>query len=131
MLRVPTPLSDDLEKMVHDTIGCCITVHRTLGPGLREIIYSKAIAIELKAAGIAFEQETTFPVMYRGELLCEQHLDVVVDGKLILEIKSVDLLANVHHQQLLHYMRLSKLPVGLLINFNVAYLRDGIVRKVL
>src|SRR5947207_8407661 len=84
MLRVPTPLSDDLERIVHDTIGCCITVHRTLGPGLREIIYSKAIAIELKATDIAFEQESAFPVIYRGELLCEQRLDFVVAGKLIL-----------------------------------------------
>ena len=106
MLRIPTPISAELEILVHDTIGCCITVHRTLGPGLREIVYSKAIAIELKAAGIAFEQEKTFPVTYRGELLCDQHLDFVVGGTLIVEIKAVEMLANVHHQKLLHYMRL-------------------------
>jgi GxxExxY protein len=131
LLRVQSPLSKDVEKLVYDTIGCCLTVHRELGPGLLEILYSKATAIELRNGGIPFEREKAFPVSYRGELLCEQRLDFVVGSKLILEIKAVDLIANVHHQQLLHYMRLSRMPVGLLINFNVAYLRDGIVRKVL
>ena len=132
MLRVHSPLSADVETLVHDTIGCCLRVHKELGPGLLEIVYSKAVAIELTSAGIAFEREKAFPVSYRGEFLCDQRLDFVVGGKLILEIKAIELIANVHHQQLLHYLRLSKLPVGLLINVNVAYLRDGgIVRKVL
>jgi GxxExxY protein len=90
MLRVPSPLPEDLERLVHDTIGCCITVHCTLGPGLLEVIYSRAISLELKAAGIAFEREKTFPVMYRGELLCEQRLDFVVGDAIVLEIKSVE-----------------------------------------
>ena len=131
MLRIPSPLPESLERVIHDTIGCCIEVHRALGPGLLESVYSKAVAIELKSAGIAFERERRFPVLYRGELLCEQQLDFVVADEIILEIKSVALLADVHHKQLLHYMKLSKLRAGLLINFNVSVLRNGINRKVI
>ena len=131
MLRISTPLSDELETLVHDTIGCCIAVHRELGPGLLENIYSKAICLELTAAGIHFERERRYPVMYRGELLCEQCLDFVVGDQLVLEIKSVEQLAALHHAQLLNYMRVAHLRVGLLMNFNVAVLRDGVRRKVL
>jgi GxxExxY protein len=131
MLRIATPLPDDLETLVHDTIGCCITVHRELGAGLLENIYSKAIGLELTAANIGFERERLYPVMYRGQLLCEQRLDFVVANRLVLEIKSVEQLAALHHAQLLNYMRIAHLRVGLLMNFNVAVLRDGIRRKVL
>jgi GxxExxY protein len=131
MLRVPGPLSDELEALVHDTIGCCITVHRTLGPGLLETIYSRAVALELSAARISFEREKRYPVTYRGELLCEQHLDFVVAGAIVLEIKSIEALAPIHHSQLLSYLRISRLRVGLLMNFNVVVLKDGLVRKVL
>jgi len=131
MLRVPSALPDDLETLVHDTIGCCITVHRTLGPGLLEAIYSRAICVELTAAGIGFEREKAYPVMYRRELLCEQRLDLVVGGQLVVEIKSVEQLATLHHAQLLSYMRIARLRVGLLMNFNVAVLRDGLKRKIL
>ena len=131
MLRVYSRLSQELEVLVHDTIGCCIAVHRELGPVLLEVVYSRALAVELKANNITFEREKVFPVRYRDVYLCDQHLDFVIGGRLILEIKSVDQLADVHHSQLLHYMRLSKLPVGLLINFNVSVLKNGIARKVL
>jgi GxxExxY protein len=131
MLGIPSPLSDDLEALVHETIGCCIAVHRTLGPGLLETIYSRAICLELTAAGIAFEREKAYPVTYRGELLCEQRLDFVVGGEVVLEIKSVEHLVPLHHAQLLNHMRVARLRVGLLMNFNVAILRDGLKRKVL
>ncbi|OFW13524.1 MAG: hypothetical protein A3F69_06030 [Acidobacteria bacterium RIFCSPLOWO2_12_FULL_66_10] len=131
MLRIPSPLPDDLETLVHDTIGCCIAVHRTLGPGLLETIYSRAICLELTAAGIAFEREKTYPVMYRGELLCEQRLDFVVGEEIVLEIKSVEHLVPVYHSQLLNYMRVAHLRVGLLMNFNVVVLRDGLKREIL
>jgi GxxExxY protein len=131
MLRVQSPLPDDLERLIRDTIDCCITVHRVLGPGLLEMIYSRAIALELTAEGIAFEREKTFPVMYRGELLCEQRLDFVVGGQIVLEIKSVEHLASFHESQLLNYMRVAQLRVGLLMNFNVAVLRDGLKRRII
>jgi GxxExxY protein len=131
MLNVPSPLSDEVETLVHDTIGCCIAVHRELGPGLLEAIYAKAICLELTAAGVHFERERRYPVMYRGALLCEQWLDFVVADQLVLEIKSVERLIPLHHSQLLSYMRVAHLRVGLLMNFNVAVLRDGLTRKVL
>jgi len=126
-----TPLSDEIERLVHDTIGCCITVHRALGPGMLELIYSRAVAIELTAAGIPFEREKPFPVMYRGELLCHQHLDFLVAGAIVLEIKSVELITPLHHAQLLSYMRVAHKRAGLLMNFNVAVLKDGLARKIL
>jgi GxxExxY protein len=130
MLTVHSPLPPETETLIHDTIGCCIAVHRALGPGLLEMVYSRAIALELTAAGIAFEREKAYPVIYRGELLCEQRLDFVVGRAIVLEIKSVDCLAPVHHAQLLNYMRVSGLRAGLLMNFNVVVLRDGLARKV-
>jgi GxxExxY protein len=131
MLRVPSPLSDDLEKLVHDTIGCCITVHRVLGPGLLEEIYSRALGLELTAAGIQFEREKPYPVTYRGEVLCKQYLDFVVADQIVLELKSVEQLVPVNHAQLLAYMRVARKRAGLLINFNVVVLKDGLKRKVL
>ena len=131
MLRVPTPLPEDLEQVTHDTIGCCIAVHREFGPGLIEKIYSKALCLELKAANIPYEQQRRIAVAYRGQYLCDQWLDFVIDNRLVLEIKSVECLAPVHDAQLLNYMRLAGVKVGLLINFNVVVLKDGIKRKVL
>jgi GxxExxY protein len=131
MLRVQSPLPADVEQLMYDTIGCCIEVHRTLGPGLLEKIYSRAVCVELTAAGIAFEREKRYPVWYRGELLCEQYLDVVVGNQIVLEIKSVDQLAPVYHAQILNYMRVAHLRAGLLMNLNVVVIPDGMIRKVL
>jgi GxxExxY protein len=131
MLRVPSQLSDELEDLIHRTIGCCITVHRTLGPGLLERIYSRAICLELEAANIAFEMEKAFPVTYRGRLLCHQRVDLVVEAQLVLEVKAVAVLSEIYRAQLLSYLRVSKLPAGLLMNFNVPILQDGIKRIVL
>ena len=90
MLRLPTRLSEELEDIIHRLIGCCIRVHRELGPGLLESNYVRAVCMELELAGISFEVEKSIPVMYRGRLLCNQKLDIVVDGQLVLEIKAVD-----------------------------------------
>jgi GxxExxY protein len=107
MLKVPSPLTEAEEALVEATIGCCIAVHRALGPGLSENIYSREIALELKAASIAFEREKPYQVLYHDELLCEQYLDFGVADVLVLEIKSVEHFAPIHHSQLLSYMRLS------------------------
>jgi GxxExxY protein len=131
MLSVPSSLPDDLEKLVHDTIGCCIAVHRILGPGLIEEIYSRALSLELIAAGIRFEREKPYPVTYRGELLCQQYLDFVIADQIVVELKSVEQLVPVNHAQLLNYMRVAHKRVGLLVNFNVVVLKDGLKRKVL
>jgi GxxExxY protein len=131
MLRIPSPFSDELESLVHRIIGCGIAVHRALGPGLLESIYSRAIRLELAAARLSFEHEKQIPVRYRDELLCHQRLDLVIANQVIVEIKSVDRLSPVHHAQLLSYMRAAGLRVGLLMNFNVTVLHAGVKRIVL
>ena len=131
MLRIQSPLPSDLEDVVHKTIGCCIEVHRILGSGLLESPYSKAAAIELTVNGIPFEREKEYLVTYRGQPLCHQRVDFVVDGRLLLELKAVDRLTAVHRAQVLSYLRLSKLPIALLINFNEVVLRNGIKRIIL
>jgi GxxExxY protein len=131
MLRVTTTLPDDVEALIRRTIGCCIAVHRALGPGLLETIYSRAVAIELEAVGIAFEREKAFSVVYRGEPLYQQRLDFVVGGSIVLEIKAVERLVAIHEVQLVNYMRVAGLRAGLLMNFNEVVLKDGLKRKVL
>ena len=131
MLKITTPLSNELEGLVHKTIGCCITVHRTLGPGLLESIYSRAVCIELSAQRVPFEREVPYPVFYREQLLCHHRLDIVVADQVVLEMKAVDQLSPVHRAQLLSYLRISQKPVGLLMNFNVVVLQEGIKRIVL
>jgi GxxExxY protein len=131
MLRIETPFSAELEDIVHRTIGCCITVHRALGPGLPERAYTRAVCLELSAEGISFDAERRFSIFYRGHLMCEKRVDLVVEKQLVLEIKAVEQLASVHKAQVRSYLRISKLRIGLLVNFNVAVLPDGIKRIVL
>ena len=131
MLRINSTLPPETEELVTRVIGCCIEVHRALGTGLLEGIYSRAAAIELDRGQIAYEREKLLPVFYRGQLLCNQRLDFVVADQIVLEIKCVERFNPIHRSQLMTYLRLSKLRVGLLINFNVEVLRDGIKRIVL
>jgi GxxExxY protein len=131
MLRVGSPLNADLEALVHRTIGCCITVHRELGPGLLEAVYQRAVCIEIEAAGISFEREKQCPILYRGKRIYIHRLDLVVSGQILLELKAVDRVHPVHRSQILSCLRVSKLRIGLLINFNVAVLPNGIHRIVL
>ena len=130
MIRLEQRLDDELEHLVHATIGCCIEVHRALGPGLLEDTYRKAICLELCANGLCYETEKLIPVTYRGEFLCHQRLDLVVEQKLLLEIKSVERLAPIHHAQVRSYLRVSGFRVGMLMNFNVPVLPDGMRRIV-
>lgn len=113
-------------------IGCAIEVHCHLGPGLLESTYRQCLACELSQAGLAFQMELPLPVQYKNVLLdCGYRIDLVVSGDLIVEIKSVETLLPIHQAQTLTYMRLAKIPVGLLINFNVTKLQNGIKRLVL
>jgi GxxExxY protein len=131
MLRIPSRLDDDLEKLIHRIIGCCIEVHKQLGPGLLEVIYQRAVAYELQATGIRCEREKHYPVTYRGHNLYVHSLDIVVEDTIVLELKAVERLHPVHEAQTISSLRASKLPVALLINFNVEVLRQGIRRIVL
>jgi GxxExxY protein len=120
---------DDLSRNV---IGCAIEVHRNLGPGLLESAYRQCLACELSDARIPFQMEVPLPIQYKHVLLdCGYRIDLVVSGDLIIEVKCVETLLPIHQAQILTYMRLSKIPTGLLINFNVVKLQNRIKRFVL
>jgi GxxExxY protein len=131
LTRVYSPLPAELEQLVEQTIGCCIAVHRELGPGLSEYVYSTACQAELKAKGIPFESEKALPVRYRGIAICHHRVDVFIDNRLVLEVKSVDRLHPVHVAQVVSYLRLTGARVGLIANFNVEVLRNGLRRVVM
>ena len=122
----------EFDPLSRKVIGCAINVHRELGPGLLENAYEQCLAHELSLNGIACHLQKPIPVSYKGvNLDCGYRIDMLVDDRLIIELKSVERLLPIHEAQLLTYMRLAKLSVGLLINFNVKYLKDGIKRFVL
>src|SRR5207249_6552161 len=115
----------EFDELSRSVIGCAIEVHRNLGPGLLESTYRQCLACELSHAGIPFQMEVPLPVRYKDILLdCGYRIDLLVGGDLIVEIKCVETLLPIHQAQILTYMRLSKIPVGLIINFNVAKLHN-------
>lgn len=120
------------EKITEQIIGAAIEVHRALGPGLLESAYQACVAYELESRGLSFRREVDLPVVFRGHRLdCGYRLDLIVEDVVIVELKCVEKLAPIHDAQLLTYLRLSGKKTGLLINFNVPVLKDGLVRKVL
>ena len=120
------------EELTHRIRGAAMEVHRHLGPGLLESAYETCLCWELKQANIPFEKQLELPVRYKGEQLkCDYRIDVLVDRRVLLELKSVAKIMPIHEAQILTYMRLSKVAVGLLINFNVPLVKDGIKRFVL
>ena len=122
----------EFDELSRSVIGCAIEVHRTLGPGLLESTYRQCLAYELSHAQIPFQMEVPLPVRYKDVLLdCGYRIDLLVGGDLIVEIKSVEMLLPIHHAQILTYMRIAKIPIGLLINFNVTKLKSGVKRFVL
>jgi GxxExxY protein len=131
MLRIPSPLSDELELLVTKTIGCCVAVHKELGPGLLETVYARAVRIELGLSGMTFDSERLVPISYRGVYLCNQRLDLVVQEQIIVELKSVERLNPVHRAQVVSYLRTTGLRIGLLVNFNVSAIQDGLRRVIL
>lgn len=122
----------EFDELSRKVIGCAIEVHRTLGPGLLESTYRQCLAYELAHAGISFQMELPLLVRYKETLLdCGYRIDLAVSGDLVVEVKSAKTLLPIHHAQILTYMRLAKVPLGLLINFNVTKLQNGIKRLVL
>jgi len=112
-------------------IGCAIKVHRALGPGLLESAYEVCLVHELGKAGLKVERQVPLPVIYDGiRLDAGYQLDVLVEDAIILELKSVESLLPIHEAQLLTYLRLANKKLGLLINFNVTLLKNGIKRRV-
>jgi GxxExxY protein len=122
----------EFDELSREVIGCAIEVDRKLEPGLLESTYCQCLACELSHAGIPFQTEVPLPVRYKDILLdCGYRIELLVSGDLIVGIKSVETLLSIHQAQILTYMRLSKIPVGLIINFNATKLQNGIKRFVL
>lgn len=123
---------DIAPSLTRAVIGCAIEVHKALGPGLLESAYEACLCDELNRAGIHYRSQVELPVMYKSRRLdCGYRIDLIVEDAVIVELKAVERLVEIHEAQLLTYLRLARMRVGLVINFNVAKLRDGILRRVL
>ena len=121
----------DFDELSKKVIGLAIEVHRNLGPGLLESTYKQCLGYELSQAGIKFCMEMNLPVEYKTiQIQCGYRMDLIIEDKIIIEVKSVEKLSPVHVAQILTYMKLSKTGIGLLINFNEKILKDGIKRLI-
>ena len=115
-------------QVAERTIGAAITVHETLGPGFSEAVYAKALSIELEAQSIRHLTEYPIALRYHDQVIGEGRLDLLVEDLLIVELKAVETLQAIHTAQVISYLKITGLPVGLLINFNVPILKQGLRR---
>jgi GxxExxY protein len=123
--------NDRLDEISHSVIGAAVEVHRHLGPGLLESAYQSCLAFELKRLGLKLEEQKPLPVVYKEvKLDCGYRLDMVIEDQIIVEIKAVEKLLPIHDAQLLSYLRLARKKVGLLMNFHVPVLKNGLKRIV-
>lgn len=125
-------MNPHINELTHETIGAAIEVHRELGPGLFESSYRECLCQELRLRGVSFRKECTVPLQYKGiRLEYGYRVDVLVEDLVVVELKAIELLMPIHEAQLLTYLRIGGWKAGLLINFNVPVLKDGIRRRVL
>ena len=121
----------DLNQLSSKVVGAAIEVHKELGPGLLESTYEECLCHELGIRGLRFDRQVILPIKYKGqELDCGYRIDVFVEQSIILELKAVDTVLPIHKAQLLTYLKLSNIQLGLMLNFNVPLMRDGIHRMV-
>jgi GxxExxY protein len=119
-----------VDDLAHAVIGAAIEVHRHLGPGFLESVYEEALCIELAERQVPFERQTEISVLYKDRQIGKQRIDLMVGKVLIVELKAIDALAEIHKAQVISYLKATRLPLGLLINFNVPILKNGIQRVV-
>ena len=120
------------DELSNKVLGCAIEVHRQLGPGLLESTYAQCLAYKLTRSNVPFQLEVALPVQYKEiKLDCGYRIDLLVNGQLIVELKSIEQLLKIHEAQILTYMKLANVKTGLLINFNVPILKKGIKRFLL
>ena len=131
LTRVASPLTPEVEGIVHRTIGCALEVHKELGAGFLENVYHKALRVELEHGRLKYESERVVPVVYRGKLLHGHRIDLIVEKCVVVEVKAVERLERVHTHQVVSYLKATHLRVGLLINFNTDWLKGSIRRIVL
>ena len=125
-------MASDNDPLTEKVIGLAIGVHRQLGPGLLESAYEECLCYELAQANFVFRRQVALPVVYKSVRLdCGYRLDVVIENRLILELKAIERLLPIHEAQVITYLRLSNIPIGLLLNFNSVVLKHGIRRLML
>jgi GxxExxY protein len=133
--RVPyartVPIPAEVEDIGYHVIGCGQTVHKILGPGFREMIYQRAFCLELDAQSLRFECEKKILVPYKGHLIDGHRLDLIVEGVVIVELKAIPRLTELHRKQVLSYLKATGLRLGYVMNFNSEVLKDGLRRVVL
>lgn len=122
------PITDGDERIAHEVIGAAIEVHRLLGPGFLEKIYERALTHELELRGLGVQRQHEILVPYKDILIPGQQLDLLVAGRVIVVLKAVDQFHPIHHAQLLSYLKATGLRLGLLLNFNVKMMKEGIKR---
>jgi GxxExxY protein len=122
---------ENIEKIFKEVLDCSFRIHTALGPGLLESVYVECLFYELIKAGLTAEKQKSLPLTYESVTLeAGYRIDLLVESQVVIEVKSIDSLADIHMAQILTYLRLSKCKLGLLVNFNVAHLKDGIRRVI-
>jgi GxxExxY protein len=121
----------EINQLTEQIIGFAIEVHRHLGPGLSEAAYERALCMELTAAEIPYRRQIGIPIVYKGEVIAEHRPDLIVAELVVVEVKAIERFARVHRAQMITYLQITRLEVGLILNFNEVTLKDGIVRVVL
>ncbi len=124
------PVDPDWNRITHRVIGCAMQVHSELGSGFAERVYEDAMEYELRREGLRFGRQVETPVRYKDVLLSTQRIDRVVEDLIVVELKAVEAVPDAHLAQLVNYLRAADLPLGLLINFNVRSLKEGIFRRI-
>lgn len=126
--------TSEVDQLARDVIGAAIEVHRHLGPGYLESVYQTALAVELELRGIVFHREYSIDLNYKGIEVGHSRLDFLVTNgphRLIVELKAIEMLGPIHHAQVISYLKATGIQLGLLINFNVRLLKDGVDRVIL
>ena len=123
--------SEELDRLAYAVIGAAIEVHRLLGPGFLESVYEGALCVELQQRGIPFVRQPVVAVTYKGQRVGEGRIDLLVGNALIVELKAVEKLTSIHSAQVISYLKMTNQKLGLLINFNVPILKEGIKRIIL
>ena len=120
-----------INSLTEKIIGCAIEVHKVLGPGLLEAAYEEAMCIELSDSGLKYQRQLSVPALYKGRVVGDYRLDLLVENAVVIELKSVERLDSVFEAQMLTYLRITEKKVGLLINFNSRLLTQGVKRFIL
>ena len=130
MVRTFSDIDYPLQELTEKIIGAAVAVHRELGPGFLERIYENALVLELESQGCSVEKQVTYDVLYKNEVIGQHRLDVLVDGEIVVELKSVEKILKVHAAQLRSTLKAAKKQVGLVINFNQETLVRGLKRVI-